>query len=254
MYLIVGGDSLIGGALANYWSERGVSYHMSTRRSERVAGDRPFIDLSNPESFSLTQKYDGAVLCAAASRLAACEEHPEETYRINVTGTCAIAQELERAGTFILFLSTSQVFDGSKPFRFPEEPTCPVNQYGKQKSEAERRVLELQNSAVLRIAKVIYDGFPLFVEWQRKLSSGQAIKAYRNYFFAPIQLDSVVCEIDRVIRAKCPGIHHTPSCEDVSYYEYALNLGRLLNADLALIEGVDVEFNFDYCRYTSLRS
>ena len=45
--LIVGGDSLIGSALADYWRENDIPFHASTRHKNRVKNYRPLIDLNN---------------------------------------------------------------------------------------------------------------------------------------------------------------------------------------------------------------
>lgn len=252
MYLIVGGDSTIGKALGNYWDRLGISYHASTRQRELVTETRPFIDLENIESYCPSHAYDGAVICAAMSRLSDCEQYPEKTYNINVKGTCKIAKKLNKAGVFVLFLSTSQVFGGSKPFRTPDETTHPINEYGKQKCETENCILQLNHAAILRLAKVIFNDFPLFVEWRKKLALGQKIQAYDNYFFAPVELSTVINIINRLLQNKASGIYHTPSSPDLTYYEYALSVAKSLNIDPSLVERTDGIFDFNYCKYTSL--
>ena len=45
MYLIVGGDSLIGSALSAYWVKKGVLHEWSTRNTDQVTEARPYLDL-----------------------------------------------------------------------------------------------------------------------------------------------------------------------------------------------------------------
>ena len=48
MRLLVGGDSEIGAATHRYMRERGGLVVATTRRADRVAADRPFLDLAAP--------------------------------------------------------------------------------------------------------------------------------------------------------------------------------------------------------------
>jgi len=253
MYFIIGGDSLIGQALAENWTQNGLSFHFSTRQRELVSTNRPFLDLEYIESSQIDyHQYDAAVFCAAMSKLSDCETNPEKSRKINVLATSRIIHSLTQSGVFVLFLSSSQVFDGTQPFRRPTEKPCPVNQYGKQKAEAEDEILKIPNTAILRMAKVIHPNLPLFQKWKHKLIAGESIYSYKNYYFSPVELNKVVKTINLIIEKKQPGIHHTLSGEDVSYYDYAINLGKLLGVDLSLIEGVEAKLNFNSCKYTSL--
>ena len=51
MYLIVGGDSVIGKALGNYWEDNNTDFHSSTRKLALSSEVRPFIDLENLDFF-----------------------------------------------------------------------------------------------------------------------------------------------------------------------------------------------------------
>ena len=84
---------------------------------------------------------DAIVNCAAVSDPAQCEREPERTVTLNVElprQLAALAQEL---GVRFVHISTEQVFDGTRaPYRVGD-PVAPLNQYARQKAEAERVVL-----------------------------------------------------------------------------------------------------------------
>ena len=77
MWLLVGGDSEIGAATFRVLRERGEPVAATTRRPDRVAPDRPFLDLSRPlDDWAAPPGTRGACIFAAVARLAACENDP----------------------------------------------------------------------------------------------------------------------------------------------------------------------------------
>ncbi len=224
MNLIIGGDSTIGSALATFWKINGIPHHSSTRKRQTVSGHRPYLDLGSKTWPQLeTAQYEAAVFCAAATKLDHCENDPQATAKINVEATVELASFLSRRGTRLLLLSTSQVFDGSKPGWKVTDFVCPVNEYGRQKAEAERFILQMPLSAVLRLTKVVHPEMHLLKEWQESLKNGQPIEAFADMYIAPIQLDDVVMRIDSLIRNQETGIYHFSGKLDISYYSFAKN-------------------------------
>ena len=222
MNLIVGGDSTIGSALATFWKINGTPHCASTRKRESVADHRPYLDLASKTWSQLeTNQYESAVFCAAATKLEYCENHPQATAKINVEATVELARFLNRRGTHLLLLSSNQVFDGRKPGRKVSDAVCPINEYGRQKAEAERLFLQMPRSAVLRLTKVIHADLPLLKLWQDSLQSGQTVDAFVDMKLAPISLEEVVNRIDELIRDQANGIFHLSAKRDVSYFSFA---------------------------------
>lgn len=259
MHLIVGGDSTIGAGLSQFWRDRGIPHHASTRRVALVSALRPYMDLGERRwSTALENRYEAVVFCAAVTKLADCEGYPEKAKQINVDGTLALATALSRESAYLLLLSTNQVFDGSKPHRKVSEPVCPINEYGRQKAEAEQRILQLPNSAVLRLTKVIHPELPLLRQWEADLKAGKPIEASTNMHLAPIPLEEVVRKIDKLVRNKSTGIHHLSGEKDVSYYEFAASYFRKFNNIEKLIRQSTIRTSqliiSSVPRYTSLRA
>lgn len=234
MYLIVGGDSTIGRALSAYWQSRGIPHFATTRNPETVTEKRPYLDLASKNWPELEKKsYEAVVFCAAATKLADCENHPKETHKINVGATIELANFFAHRGGYLLLLSSSQVFDGSRPNRKVTEQVCPVNEYGRQKAEAEGLVLKMQPSAVLRLTKVVHPDLPLIKEWQSALEAGQPIQAFVDMYVAPVFLEDVVMRIDNLIRNQEIGIFHLSGENDISYFEFAMEYFKSIpNVDL----------------------
>jgi dTDP-4-dehydrorhamnose reductase len=258
MYLIIGGDSTIGRALSAFWDEKRIPYCASTRHSEKVSKNRPYIDLATLSWPELEiGQYDAVVFCAASTKLTDCEEHPVTTRVINVDATVALARFMALHGSYLLFLSTNQVFDGTKPHRKVSDQVCPINEYGRQKADAERLFRHEPCSAVLRLSKVIYPDLSLLRQWESRLQTGQSIEAYTDMYLAPISLEKVVKRIDQLVHNQETGIFHISGEEDISYYSFAQSyFSNIPNADKLIQKSTCSKANslgIQFPRYTSLQ-
>ena len=171
-YLIVGGDSQIGQALAAFWKAIGYEFHYSTRRKDQVSSNRPYIDLDRQIKKHQLIGYGPSVICAAESRVILCENHAERTRKINVKSTVQLANYLIDAGSYVLFISSNRVFNGLRPNQSKHDLVDPCTEYGRQKVQAENLILKKGNSGVLRITKVQKDNDELSESWRNSLEQG----------------------------------------------------------------------------------
>ena len=96
---------------------------------------------------------------AAISNTGYCEEHPDESYRVNVQGVENLAVAAERIGAKFVFFSSDQVYNGclERGLLNEETPLAPENHYGRHKLLAEKRAAELYSSSVALRATWMYD-------------------------------------------------------------------------------------------------
>jgi len=230
--LIVGGDSAIGGAVADRLAQAGFEVLATTRRAALAGPSRPFLDLAaDPRSLAIPD-CDVCVLAAAIAQIEACRTDPVGSARVNVDAAAQVAADVTRNGGFVLLLSTNQVFDGSRPFRRTDDPVSPVGAYGRQKAMAEARILALgAGAAVLRKTKVLVPGLPILKRWLEAARMGAPITAFTDMKLAPVMLDDALEATCRILSAKVPGIHHLSGDEDVSYHALARHLGEKMGLD-----------------------
>ena len=155
MYLIIGGDSLIGSTLSSYWHQKNILYHASTRHKEKASDSHPMIDIREIQSFQNLNNYKSAVICAAVTDMAACEIKPIESRAVNVTATIELIKKLINKKTHIVFLSTNQVFDGERPYQKPYAPHNPINEYGRQKAEVEAFLKAHEHVGLYEVVEVL---------------------------------------------------------------------------------------------------
>jgi dTDP-4-dehydrorhamnose reductase len=241
--LIVGGDSEIAAATTTHLNACGYAVAATTRRPERVAAQRPFLDLSLPvEDWPIPSGIGAACFCAAIARLADCANNPQASALVNVTRTVALAHRLLAAGIPVLFLSTDKVFDGSRAHVPAATPPCPVSEYGRQKAAAEAALGERIGAgapvAVLRLAKIVSPGMSLLRQWLASLANGDPIRAFDDMMMAPTPVALVATAVERLLVEPNPGIFQLSGPRDVAYSEVALHLAHRIGAHPALVESV----------------
>jgi len=96
---------------------------------------------------------DAVINCAAISSPDTVNQDPIYAKQINVEAAKRLAEVSAHLGARFIHISTDMVFDGSSsPYRSTDQ-TNPLSEYGRQKLEAEKRVLQTtdENVVVLRI-------------------------------------------------------------------------------------------------------
>jgi len=238
--LVVGGDSLIGESIAATLRRAGRSVHRTTRRTnqEGIA-----FDLAKPDLRIFKDlRCDFVVFCAAVTSMAACEASPDETRKMNVTGTLAAMRAARDAGAHIVFLSSSQVFDGETPLVQEDAPPSPKNVYGSQKLEVENAI-ENENisAAVLRVNKVLSSRpVGVFHGWYQSLTRGMPAIAATNMTLAPVSAQAAADIAIELGEARRSGIWHLSSSDELPYYDAALKMAAICGLPQHLVRGEPV--------------
>lgn len=119
-------------------------------------------DITSTEAIRLymeRHRPEAIVHLAAISNTGYCEEHPEESYRVNVLGVENLAQVATEMGCKLVFFSSDQVYNGNQEMGLLSEsvPVTPENHYGRHKLLAEERALQLCPDCVALRATWMYD-------------------------------------------------------------------------------------------------
>jgi len=245
MWLLVGGDSEIGGATYAFLRERGRDALATTRRPHDGVTGRISLDLAGDlTGWSPLPRTEAACIFAAVARLADCAADPVASAHINVTQTLALVQRLIDRGIYVLFLSTNQVFDGRAPHVPADAPTAPVSEYGRQKARAEAALRALMERgaplAILRLAKVISPQTVLLREWTAALGAGNPIRSFHDMTMAPTPVETVAEAIEALLSARASGVFQLTGPRDIAYSDVGLLLAERLHADKSLVTRVSV--------------
>jgi dTDP-4-dehydrorhamnose reductase len=221
--LVVGADGRIGGGLLRELRSLGRPALGTTRRRDGARTGHVLLDLARPADGWELPEASVAYLCAAMTGLEACRRDPVRSALVNVEATVRLAERLARRGAFVIFLSSNQVFDGTRPQRRPEESSCPTTAYGRQKAEAERRILELgPRAAVVRLTKLLGPNDSLLTGWVASLLRGEEVRPFSDLRMAPVPLGYAVAVLREVGRRRRAGLLQVSGNRDVTYAEAAL--------------------------------
>ena len=239
-HLVVGAESMVGSALARRLTRSGLNVRGTTRRHDAVTDTNLFLDLSAvPDSWKPSDPVDVAILCAGVTRLKACKETPRESRLINVDGIVKFAEILRKQDAFVIYLSTNQVFDGTRPLVTPSNGTSPVTEYGRQKAEAERRLNEAGTvDAIVRLTKVMGPVNALIEGWKSDLLAGRTITPFSDMTLAPVPLSCVVSVLTMIAQEHQRGTFHVSGERDITYAEASRMGAEVLGVSPKLVQPV----------------
>ena len=242
MWIVAGADGLIGSRLL----ERARAVHdpvLGSTRRMRGRDGTLFADFSSDDHAQIVQaRPDVVFVCAAMTSMQACDREPDLARRINVTAPVGLAGRLMQQGAFVVFLSSNTVFDGTVPFPDEDTPVSPVNEYGRQKVEAERRLRALPGAdrllAVARLSKVAVPDAGLPATFIHRLRSGDICEALDDLLLSPVSGDCVVDGLCRIAAERRAGVFHLTGDLEMSYAQFATELASRLGLEAGRVRSV----------------
>lgn len=194
------------------------------------------LDICVPEAVERAlqkAKPDWVFHLAAMADPDACAADPPATRQINVQGAKIVAQAARRAGARTVFLSTDQVFDGSRAFRGEEEAPSPLGVYGRSKADAETAVLEADPDALVVRLALCYGwgrggarGRNFCEKWIRAWLTGGRVAAFTDQFRTPLYAVDACEGLARAAAAGLRGTLNLAGPERLSRHDFALRLAR----------------------------
>ena len=228
--MITGPSGFLGCRLNIYYKEK---YTLFCPRHDEM-------DITSEDSvmkYLAENRPDVVIHCAAISSTGYCQEHPEESFRVNVLGTENLAKACKEVNTKLIYMSSDQVYNGTakKGLLTEEVPLSPVSVYGKDKLEAERRVQQiLPDSIGLRLTWM-YDqpesnlkqNTGILLNLKKAWETGQKIKAAVHEYRGITQVWEVVKNMEKLFYAP-GGIYNFGSentqCSYKTYLNFATNM------------------------------
>jgi dTDP-4-dehydrorhamnose reductase len=207
------------------------------------------LDLAAPDIRPLRLResgYQHAAIAAAVTGLARCEQDRDYTRARNVDGTLELARQLAGVGVVPVLFSTDLVFDGQDGRYSDDAPTHPLNEYGAQKAEVERRLPEVCGGRclIIRLGKVFGlargDG-TLLDEMAGRLTNGQEVAAARDQVFSPVLVGDVVRAVLALQATGVTGVVNVGGPEVWSRFDLAQAVARALGAAPALVRGISLD-------------
>lgn len=185
-------------------------------------------------------KPDIIIHAAALTDLEKCEADNALANKINVKGTGNIVSACKKKSIKLIFLSTDNVFDGSKGNYKETDETCPVNYYGETKVMAENKVKEVKNHLILRTTFFTFGRG--FEQWLiDSLRNRKEVNVVDDQYYSPLFVGDFSRIIIEMIEKGLTGTFNVSLGRKISRYEFAIKLANVFNLDNGLIKNVSTE-------------
>jgi dTDP-4-dehydrorhamnose reductase len=232
--LVIGADSVIGSALVAQARQEGMKVVGTSRRTVDGRASVLALDLADDVDSWPLPKCRVAVFSVGIGSLDACRKDPAGTAKVNVEQPARLARRFQDSGCFVVLLSTSLVFDGSKSEVPAGAPPTPMTEYARQKVRLEQMLQAGGDAcAVVRLTKVFHREHTLLRGWVQALRAGRTVDAFENLVCAPIDLETAVQGLVKIVQQRCAGIWQFSAPDQISYG----GIASLLTAHLGLPQG-----------------
>jgi dTDP-4-dehydrorhamnose reductase len=203
------GRELVARAAARGWTVRATWWE----REPVGAADWVRLDVRDPAAVEVAVEGADAVIHTAYRQGA-------DAWSTNVDGSAAVARAARAAR--LVHLSTDLVFDGTRGRYREDDPLAPVNEYGRSKAEAERRVAELHPAATIARTSLIYGGAD---PGPQERLAREGTRFFDDEIRSPVQVGDLAEALFDLLTLSAPGPLHLGGADDVDRYSFALLLG-----------------------------
>ena len=204
------------------------------------------LDITDPKAVMqmLTAYQPEAVLhCAAYTKVDLAEDEPDRCMRVNADGTRNIALGCREIGAKLLYVSTDYVFPGTgdRPWEI-DDPTGPLNVYGRSKLAGEQAVRELlERYYIVRTSWVIGEHGNNFVKTMLRLAQTHSrLRVVDDQIGSPtftMDLAPLLCDM---IETENFGVYHATNEGLCSWAELAETVFQIAGKDVE-VEHVSTE-------------
>ena len=185
-----------------------------------------------------------------------CEQHPEESLRVNLQATLNLAGLCGDRGIPFVFTSTDLVFDGTRAPYAEDGPVSPLNLYGEHKALAEQAALDRYGEAAICRMPLLF-GFsangrvPFFQRMAGEFQAGRPMTLFGDEVRTPVSgavaaaglllvaasgMDDTTLNPREIERVR--GILHLGGRESLSRYAMGLQMLDILGLPPTLAEPI----------------
>jgi dTDP-4-dehydrorhamnose reductase len=173
-----------------------------------------------------------AIYNCAVLQVDDCECDPAKAEAVNVRGPQYLAGAASSIGAEIVQFSTQYAFAGESvgraPYTIEDEPQ-PVNVYGRSKVAGEQAVRDAcARSYIVRTSWVYGTGKNSFLcTIADDLKAGRRVSAIDDIWSSTTYVEDLIARTLEIVRAQRHGTYHVVNQGTCTYYEFALEAGRL---------------------------
>lgn len=207
----------------------------------------------------------GLIYNCAVLQVDECEQNPKKAEAVNVRGPRHLAEAANKIGAEIVQFSTQYAFNGEPvgraPYTVADQPR-PVNIYGNTKVAAEQAMREAcPRSYIIRTSWVYGSGKNSFLcVVHEHLKEGKRVRAIDDIWSSTTYVEDLIDRCIEIVATRRYATYHVVNEGICTYYEFALEAGRLVGLKRAQIDALieitherDMKRSAARPRYTPLR-
>jgi dTDP-4-dehydrorhamnose reductase len=223
--LVTGAAGLVGSHLAT----------RLTREHEVLALKHGDLDITDQQAVHrcIANTKPDVILNCAVLQVDDCENDPAKAQAVNAVGPRYLAEAASEAGAEIVQFSTQYAFDGEpigrQPYTIKDEPR-PVNVYGTTKVAGEQAALSTcLRTYIVRTSWVYGSGKNSFLcTVHNDLKSGRLVRVIDDIWSSTTYVEDLIDRVLLLLAKRRYGIYHVVNEGVCTYYEFALEAGRLI--------------------------
>ncbi len=231
-YLIAGSSGQLAKAFIARFERTGAAF---------LAPEEHAFDITDPGSVNrVISAYapDTIINCAAYNNVEAAELDPAPAILVNSTAVSILAAASAQCGSTFVHYGTDYVFDGNSERAYTEEdPTAPLNEYGKSKLAGEGFLSdEGTKTLLLRLSWVYGDGNQNFLHKMLQWTEGRnSLKVVWDQISVPTYTEDIVTYTLAALEQGLHGCYHLTNTGYASRYEVARYFFKCMQKDITVI-------------------
>ena len=205
------------------------------REHEVLALARAEIDITDSAAVHrcVTETKPELIVNCAVLQVDESEQDPGKARAVNADGPRSLAEAASEVGAEIVHFSTQYAFEGEAvgraPYTIKDEPR-PVNIYGRTKVAGEQAVREAcAQSYIVRTSWVFGGGKKSFLcDVHNDLRAGKRVRTIDDIWSSTTYVNDLIDRILQLLPVRRYGTYHVVNDGVCSYYDFALEAGRLV--------------------------
>lgn len=202
---------------------------------EFVLTTKAQLDITNPtkvEDYFFKHKFHYCINCAAYTNVEGAESNRDEAFKVNADAVKHLAATCKINKVILIQISTDYVFDGEKstPYNEQDEPG-PINVYGKSKLAGEQYIQAILDEYFIIRTSWLYSKFGknFLKTIIAKIQNQEDLTITTSQIGSPTSCVDLAQFIFKVIknRESNYGVYHFSAMGQTTWYDYALQIGKL---------------------------
>lgn len=236
--LLTGSTGFFGNYFNTHLKKKNLIYNIINKSNNKNLKNRFKLNLQNQKKIDyFVKRYSPSIIvhAAAITDVDYCEKFKISALRSNYISTKNLVNVAKKYKKFFIFISSDQLFDGSKKKYNEKSIYSPNNFYSTTKVKSEIYIKKnLKDFLIIRTnffgrSPKERKSFSDFII--NNIMKKKKIKLFEDVIFNPVHLSTLIKIIEQLIILKKKGIFNISSDKPISKYEFGKKIIKKLNLD-----------------------